>query len=61
LENGIATNGRPAQPAGRAPKKGLGWHMVSMYFLKLHGNHVPSQKAYFFGKKEASKLVANQR
>ena len=35
--------------------------MISMYFLKLHGNHGPSQKAYFFEKKEASKLVANQR
>ena len=49
------------QPAGWAPKKGLGWHTVFVQFQKLHGNRVPVQKAYFFGKKEASKLGAKQR
>ena len=37
--------------------------MVSVYFLKLHGNHVPlpSQKVYIFWEGKASKLAANQR
>ena len=57
----LSLTGTAVQPAGWAPKKGLGWHTVFVQFQKLHGNRVPVQKAYFFGKKEASKLVAKQR
>ena len=46
------------QPAGRAPKKGLGWNTVSLYFLKMRGKPCSKPESVFFWGKRSQQTCS---